>query len=455
MASGGSDDKRAIADAIRDVSDMLKRLEERLKSEAGHGGDTSDLETRLAQLQQTLDDLNARLAAPVRPRRRVPDRMRDWRISVPAAALLLLALGALVYLAIDFLQPPRLSAEERRCAAYVQQEIPWDQEGSDTWDNSALARLCAGATNPTQPGLCFAGIFTADLERGAQIRADWKDAVALCAGTDDAQDSIQCYKREVGEGLHFRDAIESCNPPPTIAGRTACERLVQGNIAWNAAGNTTWTPRRLDLLCADTTRPTQPLICFDRLFHGAGDWEDLIDGNWRNAALLCAGTNSARQTSQCVSEQIAALDNAETRSPPQILDPGEDPSTQPQPGDPRFRVVLNACNPRGPSDRADQCKAYVQGNIPWTDTGTQDWQENVLDELCGKTRTPQQPGLCFFRAVNGVVDETAGLSAWSYAVKLCAGTNDADARLSCYTRERGDGKPARAVINACKDAAED
>lgn len=410
--------------------------------DAGSNGSDSEERGRLGAI-------NARLAALTR-------QVRDLRIVAAFSALGGLAAGAAaVYLAVGA-EWPSVSAEEDRCAGYVQDRIAWNDDGNTRWDSSALTRLCRGTERPTQPGLCFDTVFHGALEAGAAIQQDWQDAADLCAGTNDAQTRVKCYRDAIGRGLHFRDAIETCNPPPEVAGQTACERLVQGNIAWNEAGDTTWTPRRLDVLCADTTRPTQPLICFDRLFHGKGSWAGIIGDNWRRAAQLCAGTNSAQQTAECVTSELASLEDTDATATPQILDRDEAPASDRTPVERQFNAVLSACNPRRPTDRSERCKRFVQGNIPWSDRGYRDWQPDALDELCGQTRQPQAPGMCFFRAVSGVIgEERKGLSKWAYAVDLCAGANNADARLSCYERQREAGETSRAAIKACKEAAED
>ncbi|RIA56207.1 hypothetical protein [Dichotomicrobium thermohalophilum] len=384
------------------------------------------------------------------------ERVRDRRVLSVTSLIGGILLGAVaVFLALAW-ERDGPSPEESQCASYVQGRIAWNDDDNTRWDSSWLNRLCRGTTRPAQPGLCFSSIREIPLEKGAAIQADWKDAVALCAGTENAQARIACYREGVERGMHFRDAIEQCNPPPIIAGRTACERLVQGNITWNKTGDTSWTPRRLDLLCEDTTRPTQPLLCFDRLFHGSGPWDQIVDGNWRRAAQLCAGTNSVRETTDCVTGTLADLDEQAIEPEPQIVDTGEDAPPPQSRADRLFRAVLKACNPRRPTDRSTRCKRFVQGNIPWSQDGYQDWEPAVLDELCGKTRAPQQPGLCFFRAISGEIEgDSKGESKWAYAVRLCAGTNDADARLDCYERERAAGKDSRAAIRACKEAEQD
>lgn len=383
-------------------------------------------------------------------------RMRDWRVISGLALLSGIILGATaVYLALAVDWEGR-TPEEQRCAALVQGRIAWNDDGSTNWDEPSLDRLCRGTTRPVQPGLCFSLIRNVPLQRGAAIQADWKDAVALCAGTDGGQERVSCYRRAVDNGLFFRDAIAECTNPPIIAGRTACERLVQNNIAWNKQGDTRWTAERLDALCAETNNPTQPLLCFDRLFHGSGPWDSIIGGTSRRAIQLCAGTNSAAQISSCVTETLAKLEGANLEADPQIVDAGEQAPPPQSRSDRLFAAVRNACNPRRSTDFGDRCKQLVQGSIAWSTRGFKTWQPAVLDELCGDTRAPEQPGLCFARALSGEIAEDAkGASKWAYAVQLCAGTSNADLRLDCYEREQAAGKGSRAAIRACKEAEED
>jgi hypothetical protein len=383
-------------------------------------------------------------------------RMRDWRMVAACALVGGMILGAAaVYIALTA-EWNGVTPEEKNCASYVQGRIAWSDERNTQWEESWLNRLCEGTKRPVQPGLCFNTIRNIPLGRGAVIQQDWKDAVALCTGANDAQDRVSCYREGVGRGLHFRDAIAECANSRRIAGRTACERLVQDNIAWNAKGDTRWTAERLDALCADTENPTQPLLCFERLYRGTGPWDDVIADVSRRAIQLCAGTESASKTASCVAENIAKLKDADPETDLQIRDPGE-PAKLPQSGnDGLFNAVRRACNPSRPTDRGEQCKKFVQGDIPWSARGYKDWEPAVLDELCGSTRAPQQPGLCFARAFNGeIADDAKGESRWAYAVQLCAGTDDADTRLSCYRLERDAGKDSRAAIKACKDTEQD
>jgi hypothetical protein len=387
------------------------------------------------------------------------DRMRlDWRLVAAGTVAAIIGVAGVVALAIYLLTPPAFTTEERACADYIQGRIAWNDDGNTQWTETSLKDLCQGTERPVQPGLCFNNIRNIPLERGAEVQRDWKNAVALCTGTNDAQERISCYRNKVALNQHFRDAIETCAPlePIAIAGRTSCERLVQGNIAWNRERDTDWSPQRLGALCGETEKPTQPLLCFDRLFHGSGPWDKVIAGQSFRAIQLCAGTDSASGVTSCVSQQLARLDGAGPPSEPESADAGE-PTPQAQArADRLFEAVRQACNPRRPTDRSAQCKSFVQGDIVWSGQGYDEWQPAILEELCGNTRQPQQPGFCFSRAFNGeIAFDAQGESKWAYAVRLCAGTNNADSRLACYTNQRNAGKDSLAAIQACKEAEQD
>lgn len=387
------------------------------------------------------------------------DRMAiDWRLVAAGTVATLIAVAGVIALAVYLLTPPAFTTEERACADYIQGRIAWNDDGNTRWTESSLKDLCQGTERPVQPGLCFSNIRNIPLERGTEVQQDWKNAVALCTGTNDAQDRISCYREETANNRHFRDAIETCatSEPIAIAGRTSCERLVQGNIAWNGNNNTNWSPQRLGALCGETDNPTQPLLCFDRLFHGGGPWDEVIAGQTFRAIQLCAGTSSAADTTSCVSREIASFDSASPPRQQQTSDTGEPTPEAQARADRLFEAVSQACNPRRPSDRSAQCKRFVQGDIVWSGQGYDEWQPAILEELCGNTRQPQEPGYCFSRAFNGEIAlDAQGESRWAYAVRLCAGTNDANRRLACYTRQRDAGKDSLAAIQACKEAEQD
>jgi len=481
----GDDTKRALADALNRVASEMQTLRDLLTPSPSRSQD--DVKQTLEGIKTSLDQINEEIKNLSDDEQ--DDRPGWWgwmrrnrRRAGAGAVLTAVLLAAAIYFAVPLLLPPELTADEQACADQIQGQIAWNDDGNTRWDQRWLKSLCQGVTKPTQPGLCFSTIRKIPLQRGAAIQADWKDAVALCTGADNAQERIFCYRKKTEDGAYFRDAIETCNDrPPEVTARTACQRLVQGNISVNRVAptdedeedgreedgqqdekrkiegrDTVWRQSQLELLCGETTQPTQLLLCFDRLFHGRGPWNSIIDDQWHRAAELCSGTESVQRTTQCVISQLEELDGEDSGPGPLITNSGETPTRQDSSTEPLFKAVLQACNPRDTDNSIAQCKRYVQRDIPWSEEGYTEWQPAVLSKLCGQTRAYQQPGQCFLRAMNGRIDAAGtGLSKWAYAVQLCAGTNSAEARLQCYQRQRDAGRDNRAAIQACQNFAED
>ncbi len=99
-------------------------------------------------------------------------------------------------------------------------------------------------------------------------------------------------------------------PTPTVpVDQAALERhcfdLVQGRIAWNYTGSTTWSPVSIQNLCRGTTNPREPPACFQRVMHGGINYGGGTQWAWGNASNLCAGTNDANATISCFQSKIA------------------------------------------------------------------------------------------------------------------------------------------------------
>jgi len=89
---------------------------------------------------------------------------------------------------------------------------------------------------------------------------------------------------------------------PALAG--PCQDAVQGKIAWDYNGNTTWAPANVARLCGDATSD-QPARCFDRVMHGGIEWGGGRRWEWSNAIDLCKGTPDANATIRCFQQFIA------------------------------------------------------------------------------------------------------------------------------------------------------
>ena len=66
---------------------------------------------------------------------------------------------------------------------------------------------------------------------------------------------------------------------------SACFDAVQGTVAWNQAGNTSWNDANVRRLCEGTTSPAATIACFEGQIARHDDWDRAISA--------CAGTNVA------------------------------------------------------------------------------------------------------------------------------------------------------------------
>jgi len=80
---------------------------------------------------------------------------------------------------------------------------------------------------------------------------------------------------------------------------TACHDAVQGQIAWDYNGNTSWGRGNLERLCSGAETSVQPAKCFDQVMHRGVNWGSGTNWQWANALDLCEGTTDASATISC------------------------------------------------------------------------------------------------------------------------------------------------------------
>ena len=148
---------------------------------------------------------------------------------------------ALVVLACSLVQAVNADDRlERACFAAVQDQVAWNQAGNASWQDKNIRRLCQGTTNPTA--------------------------------------TIACFEAEVADHNDWSRAIEACQNSPTVArSESACMAAVQGKVAWNQAGNTSWQDNNIRRLCQGTTNPTATIACFEAEVADHNDWSRAIE----------------------------------------------------------------------------------------------------------------------------------------------------------------------------------
>lgn len=100
------------------------------------------------------------------------------------------------------------------CQASIQGQIAWDYQGRRRWQRSNLERICKGAENSLQPGVCFNRVMHGSISHGSGTRWRWPPALKLCAGTLDSQATIACFVSAIEAQQPWQQAIEACRAKP-------------------------------------------------------------------------------------------------------------------------------------------------------------------------------------------------------------------------------------------------
>ena len=96
------------------------------------------------------------------------------------------------------------------------------------------------------------------------------------------------------------------------------------------------------------------------------------------------------------------------------------------------------------------CFNFVQGNIPWNQSGSSTWAPNNIQALCQGTTKAAEPGRCFDRLMSGGVSWGGGtVWQWQNALNLCKGTNDANGTVACFQGKIGGGTGWQQAIAQC------
>ena len=80
------------------------------------------------------------------------------------------------------------------------------------------------------------------------------------------------------------------------------------------------------------------------------------------------------------------------------------------------------------------CQASIQDQIEWDYEGSRRWAKSNLEKICKNAKYSLQPGVCFNRVMHGGIDHGSGTRwHWRPALNLCAGTQDANATIKCFS----------------------
>jgi len=103
--------------------------------------------------------------------------------------------------------------KEDACYNYVQGKIAWDNAGKNTtWGAGNVKRLCKGTTSEFSPGNCFKYVMFSGSSWGKRPsdNVGWQQAIDLCEGISNNQETTGCFKNNIGSGKSLDAAIKQC-----------------------------------------------------------------------------------------------------------------------------------------------------------------------------------------------------------------------------------------------------
>lgn len=129
---------------------------------------------------------------------------------------------------------------------------------------------------------------------------------SVATGTDiaDAVAGAMAGPATPAEEVAAEEVTEA--PVPNDTESTVCFDAVQGQIAWNYDGATSWEPANVNNLCRGAESSVEPARCFEQVMFGGIDYGGGTQWAWNDAVNLCSGTTNAESTIQCFVSAVEA-----------------------------------------------------------------------------------------------------------------------------------------------------
>jgi hypothetical protein len=97
------------------------------------------------------------------------------------------------------------------------------------------------------------------------------------------------------------------------------------------------------------------------------------------------------------------------------------------------------------------CQASIQDQIEWDYRGSRHWAKGNLEKICRNAKFSLQPGVCFNRVMHGNINHGSGTRwHWRPALNLCAGTQNANATIKCFSDAVEAQTPWPRAIEQCR-----
>jgi hypothetical protein len=94
----------------------------------------------------------------------------------------------------------------------VQGKVRLGPNGSRTWPEASLARLCQGAEASLEPARCFDELMRGKISWGTGTTWKVGHAMMLCAGTRNARQTLDCFQSSITANEPWAAAISHCRP---------------------------------------------------------------------------------------------------------------------------------------------------------------------------------------------------------------------------------------------------
>jgi len=100
-------------------------------------------------------------------------------------------------------------SETVSCFDAVQNRIAWDYTGNRAWMPDNVELLCGGAES-LEPARCFSTVMHEGVDWGGGTKWQWQNALNLCARTQNAQLTVQCFEEKIRSKIQWEQAIVHC-----------------------------------------------------------------------------------------------------------------------------------------------------------------------------------------------------------------------------------------------------
>ena len=186
----------ASAEAAANGEQVAELERERATTHAELEAAYTTLKAIRGELESLRKPQHQAVAAEPRPTARVATAVTE--AAAPAAA------------ALAAPPPPPPARPSSPCAQAIQGKVPLAPNGSRTWPEASLARLCHGAETSLEPARCYDELMRGKISWGTGKTWTAGNALILCGGTRNARQTLDCFADNIAANDSWASAISAC-----------------------------------------------------------------------------------------------------------------------------------------------------------------------------------------------------------------------------------------------------